>query len=141
MSWSLIASFSLPWAIGAILGLIYALAVSFTGGSPAAFQSVTNDSLSPSSIHINEPTIGADDALTGANVSIASNPITYLGYLVDAAALNYDFFTGRLQLVRWFILALTAPLAYMAGRELFRDGAQFLGGLGRIFVPFLRGGG
>ncbi len=125
-------AFAIPWAVMALLGALSTMATSPDAGtSGAAYGSFINTLANPSEVGLDTPTIGSGSNPIGMAWEMAKQGVGWLGFMANAALLNYDFLLdGWLAMVRYFMLALAAPLMFM----LARDGVQMLGNLvGGIF--------
>ncbi len=132
MSWKLMTAFAIPWAVMAMLGALSIMATEPAAGtSGAAYGSFINTLANPTEVGLDTPTIGSGSNPIGLAWEMAKQGSNWLGFMANAALLNYDFLMdGWLGLVRYFMLAMAAPLMFMVAR----DGVQMLGNLvGGIF--------
>lgn len=147
MSWRLMVGFALPWAFMAILGSISTLSPSPAAGTSAAgFDSFVNTTINPDIISIDEPGLQEGSGWWDSTVDFFKNAVGgindvfqtakqgfgWLNHMVNAATLNYDFLlTGWLATLRYLMLAMAAPLAYMAAREMAGMAGGFISGITR----------
>ena len=153
MSWKLMVGFALPWALMAMLGTISTVAATpEVGSSGDAFNAFVSTTSNPTTISIDEPNVegegGLWDQISGTiggfvsdlvggvseRFEFAKQGAQWLAFMGNAAILNYDFLTvGWIQSLRYLMLAMAAPLMYMAAKESAQLLSGFLGGVSRVF--------
>ena len=131
MSWKLMTAFAIPWALMALLGAISTMAVTPDAGtSGAAYVDLINTLSNPQEIGIDTPTIGSGDNPIGVIWELAKQGVNWLTFMANAAILNYDFLlVWPLSLIRYFMLAMAAPLMYVVARDGAQMLANFVGGV------------
>ncbi len=131
MSWKLMAAFAIPWALMALLGAISTMAVTPDAGtSGAAYGDLVNTISNPQEIGIDTPTVGSGGNPIATIWQLAKQGANWLSFMANAAILNYDFLLdGWLALIRYFMLAMAAPLMFMVARDGAQMLANFVGGI------------
>ena len=149
MSYRLLAGFSMIWALMSMLGFISEKSLT---DSSLAFDDLTNTINVPTTITINEPIVEDDKnifqrALDNAGSFVSnfgkriSEPFEFakqgtgwLKNMVQVATLDFDYLNqGWLQFLRYFMLALSTPIVFMAVREGSQMLGQIMGGIGGVF--------
>ncbi len=131
MSWKLMTAFAIPWAVMALLGALATMAVTpDVGTSGAAYGDLVNSVSNPQGVGIDTPTVGSGGNPIGTVWQLANQGIDWLVFMANAAILNYDFLLdGWLMLVRYFMLAMAAPLMFVVARDGVQMLANFVGGV------------
>ena len=134
VSYRLITMFTIPWAVMAILNALMNLSVRPAAGSSGeAAESFINTIANPSQVAVDQPTIGTGGAGLGGLWSAANLAIDWLVFLANAAALNHSFFEGQLVMVRYLLLAMTAPLLFVLAAGFAGIMTNMIGGVfGRV---------
>ena len=152
MSYKLMVAFALPWALMSMLGSISAASSTPAAGtSGEAFNAFVSTTANPTLITIDEPSIEGDGNWFTAAVDFVTGPfksalgaisdqfeyakqgLGWLTFMANAASLNYDFLqTGWLSLLRYFMLAMAAPLMFMAAREAASLLSSITSGVARV---------
>ncbi len=125
MSWKLMVAFAIPWAVMALLGALSIMASDPAAGtSGAAYGDLINTLSNPSEVGLDSPTVGSSSSnIFGMTWELATQGTNWLGFMANAAILNYDFLLdGWLSMVRYIMLAMVAPLMFMVAK----DGVQLL---------------
>ena len=149
MSYRLLAGFSMIWALMSMLGFISEKSLT---DSALAFDNFQNNISVPTTITINEPiveedknfiestadTVGSWFGSVGKQISepfeFAKQGTGYLKNIVQVATLDFDYLNqGWLQFLRYFMLALSTPIVFMAVREASQMLGQVMGGIGGVF--------
>ncbi len=149
MSYRLLAGFSMIWALMSMLGFISEKSLT---DSSLAFDNLTNTINVPTTITINEPiveedknfiestadTVGSWFGSVGKTIAqpfeFAKQGTGWLKNMVQVATLDFDYLNqGWLQFLRYFMLALSTPIVFMAVREASQMLGQVMGGIGGVF--------
>ena len=135
MSWKLMVAFAIPWAVMALLGSLGAMATDPAAGtSGAAYGDLVNTISNPDVVGLDTPTIGASSNPVGMIWEMAKQGTNWLGFMANAAILNYDFLMdGWLSMLRYIMLAMAGPLMFMVARDGVQMLGNLVGGIGGIF--------
>lgn len=141
--WNLAVSFSLVWAVGALLAFAWAEATGdFTAlsGSAGASSQLLDAQLSPSNVVLNDPSLGEGVSAVNAQFGFLLAASRWATYAIRSLSLQYDFLGTNSWVItmRWIVLAFAAPFAInlaLIGSEILANMSR---GIASIAIPFLR---
>lgn len=140
--WNLTVSFSIVWAVGALLAFAWQLATGDFGslaGSAGASSQLLDAQLSPSNVVVDDPTLGEGISSIGATFSFLLPAYEWTKFAIQSLALDYPFLGTNpwLITIRWLLLSLAAPMAInlsIIGWEIM---SNMIRGVTSIAIPFL----
>ena len=143
INYGLLLRFWLPYAIAAVLGLIYAADWVFANVDQAnVFQLLVNVVANPEVANIDRLNLGETENPTAVGLSLTSSPGDYLSFFRNILLLDFDYLKeGWLQMLRWTLVVLAAPLNLMLLLFFLQILAGMVRGIAGTVLPFLRAGG
>lgn len=140
LNYGLLIRFWLPYAVAALLGLIYAASWVFANVDDAnVFQTLVNVVANPEVANINRAQLGELDNPTAVGLSLTSSPGDYLSFFRNVLLLDFDYLKqGWLQMLRWTLVVLAAPLNLIVLLFFVQILAGMVRGIAGVALPFLR---
>lgn len=139
MTFKIAAFFALSWGLMAMFGAFMVLSGTPADDDPT--RQMLNAFAAPVSVDITDPTMGEGEGegIVSSFWQAASTATGWLGAMANAATLNFPWWQGNLQVVRFIMLLLAAPFVFIVAREgfqllmsVFRGVSQAAGAFSRV---------